>query len=261
MRFVILHYHFLKNAGTSIEELLHRSFGGYFTTIDTADRDGNVSEDALIELLSANPLLRAVSSHQLRYPVPQAPGYMFYDICFLRDPIDRVRSMYDYFRDKPAAGDPVSDLANRASLGEFVGELVQEAPWYVNDGQVNLLANGIANDAPTYADFERAVAQAMRCSFLGVVDCFAQSVAAGRSFLSPVFPELSSSPEAVNVSGGMEKTLEERIAGVREACGERLFQELVSLNELDARLVEIARSEVRRRAARAGVQTLTAPLV
>jgi hypothetical protein len=85
MRFVILHYHFLKNAGTSLENILHRSFGGYFTTIDTADRDGHVSNDELLALLHGNPLLKAVSSHQLRYPKPQVPGFLFFDVCFLRD--------------------------------------------------------------------------------------------------------------------------------------------------------------------------------
>ena len=43
MRFVILHYHFLKNAGMSIESILHRSFGSFFSSIDTEERDGHIA--------------------------------------------------------------------------------------------------------------------------------------------------------------------------------------------------------------------------
>jgi hypothetical protein len=247
MRFVILHYHFLKNAGTSIESILDRSFGGYFTTLDSPDRDGHVSNDQLLELLRGNPLLRAVSSHQIRYPMPRVPGFFFFDICFLRDPIDRIRSMYDYFRDKPAEGDAVSQLACESTLGAFIAGLVEQMPWYVNDAQVNLLANGIANDPPTAQDFDRAVAGMLRTSFLGVVDCIDRSLLAGQYFLRPIFPELNCASEAVNVSRGLESTLSGRIAKVKDACEPRVYEELLRLNSLDLKLLSLARAEVDRR--------------
>jgi len=247
MRFVILHYHFLKNAGTSIENILHRSFGGYFTTIDTQDRDGHVSNDALLASLQSNPLLKAVSSHQLRYPKPLVPGFLFFDVCFLRDPIDRIRSMYNYFREKPVAGDPVSEIASHSTLGDFIAHLVEQMPWHVNDAQVNLLANGIANDPPTEGDFERAAGVMLRTSFLGVVDRFHESLSAGHHFLRPIFPELNCVPEVANVSSGIGSTLLERIAKVREACESGVYAELLRLNALDSKLLSLARAEVDRR--------------
>ena len=123
MRFVILHYHFLKNAGMSIESILHRSFGSFFSSIDTPERDGHITEEALLDHLRRNPQLKAVSSHQIRYPVPHVAGFLFFDLCFLRDPFDRIRSIYDYFREKPSDGDPVSDFANRLPLGGFLAQL------------------------------------------------------------------------------------------------------------------------------------------
>ena len=51
-----------------------------------------MSTGALLALLNSNPHLKAVSSHQIRYPVPQVRGLMFFDLCFLRDPIDRILS-------------------------------------------------------------------------------------------------------------------------------------------------------------------------
>ncbi|MCL4402322.1 MAG: hypothetical protein M1436_06645, partial [Acidobacteria bacterium] len=120
MRCVILHYHILKNAGTAIEEVLDRNFGERLSRFDMTDRDGAVSRAELLSLLQGNPHLQAVSSHQIRYPVPEAAGFLFFDLCFLRDPIDRIRSMYDYFREKPSPGDPVSGFAESMSLGDFI---------------------------------------------------------------------------------------------------------------------------------------------
>jgi len=251
MRFVILHYHFLKNAGMTVEDILHRSFGAGFASIDTPDRDGHVSNEALLSLLESNPILKAVSSHQIRYPVPQVRGFVFFDLCFLRDPIDRLRSTYDYFREKPSAGDPVSESANQLSLGEFIAFLLREMPWYVADAQVNLLANGIVNDVPSPGDFERAVAKMLRTSFLGVVDRFEESLIAGWHFLRPVFPELDCAAEATNSTAGLESTLEKRREGVREACDSRVYSELLRLSALDCKLVDLARAEVTRRLRRA----------
>jgi hypothetical protein len=247
MRFVILHYHFLKNAGMTVEDMLRRSFGTNCMSIDTPDRDAEFTTDALVSLLIEKPALKAISSHQFRYPVPQIRGYMFFDLCFLRDPIDRVRSTYDYFREKPGAGDPISELASRTTLGEFIACLVREMPWWVNDTQVNLLANGIANDAPTFQDFERAVDRMLQVSFLGVVDRFQESLVAGEHFLQPVFPELAGRAEAANATAGLEATLEQRRAGVRDACDPEIYADLLELNVLDSRLLEMAREEVERR--------------
>jgi len=240
MRFVILHYHFLKNAGMSIESILHRSFGSFFCSIDTEERDGHITGEALLDHLRRHPLLKAVSSHQIRYPVPRVAGFLFFDLCFLRDPIDRVRSTYDYFREKPSVGDPVSDFANQLTLGGFIARLIEEMPWHINDAQVNLLANGIANDPPTRRDFERAVSKMLQTSFLGVVDRFNESLMAGQHFLRPVFPALDCSAEMENVSA-------KRAAGVHEACDPGVYAELVRLNAYDLKLVDLARAEVERR--------------
>ena len=119
LRFVILHYHILKNAGTTIENILDRNFGERFARLDTSDRDGRIEQADILAYLDEHQEVQALSSHQIHYPVPAAPGYIFFDLCFLRDPIDRLRSTYDYFRQRPAEGDPLSDAANSLGFGEF----------------------------------------------------------------------------------------------------------------------------------------------
>jgi hypothetical protein len=242
MRFVLLHYHIYKNAGMSVQEFLDRNFGERFCRLDTRDPNGRVDNTGLLAFLNGNDRLQAVSSHQIRYPVPAVPGLLFFDLVFLRDPLDRVRSMYDYARAKPVEGDPVSDLASRFDLGGFVEHLLSRMPQWVCDAQVDHLAGGAGRN-----ELERATRTILQSSLPGVVDCLEQSLAAGKFFLRPVFPGLRCAAPAVNVSRGLEGTVIERNRRLREACGNRLYAELEARNSLDLELVKRARAEVERR--------------
>ena len=247
MRFVILHYHIFKNAGSTIEEILDRSFGEGFARFDALEREARVPSADLLCALERNPHWKAVSSHQIRYPVPKASGLIFLDLCFLRDPIDRIRSMYDYLRRKPAHGDTISKLANEAELGEFIAGLIEHFPHYVENVQVNLLARGGDSDHPDEKDLRLAIDRMLKTSFLGVVDCFDKSVIAGQHFLSPVFPVLNCDHPPVNVSCGLGTSPAARIAKLRDACENRVYAELLKRNALDKELVGRARAEVERR--------------
>jgi hypothetical protein len=247
VRFIILHYHILKNAGTTVENILDRNFGGRFARLDTPDRDGRIEQAEILSYLGAHPRVQALSSHQIHYPVPVAPGYIFFDMCFLRDPMDRLRSTYDYFRQRPSAGDPLSDAANSLGFAAFFQCLIERFPEQVDNPQVNLLANGAADRETVPEDLEPAIKRMIQTSFLGVVDCFDQSMIAGQSLLRIVFPGLDCSYQPANVSRGIGGTLASRRAQFQEACGRAVYAELLRQNALDCRLVRAARAEVRRR--------------
>jgi hypothetical protein len=247
MRLVLLHYHIFKNAGSTIEEILEHSFGDRFAKHETAGWDGLISNTDMLEFLNARSSLRAFSSHQIRHPLPQVPGYLFFDICFLRDPIDRIRSIYFYFRRKPIPMYPISDLANRYQLGDFVAAMIQEFPLFVTNVQVNLLACGGHSDDPNTSDLEVALQRVHMTAFLGVVDCFDQSAKAGAYALRCAFPDLDCDRPPVHVFEGMAGTVESRAESVRQACRPEVFEELLRLNDLDRQLVDQARKEVMRR--------------
>jgi Sulfotransferase family len=191
--------------------------------------------------------VQALSSHQIHYPVPAASGYIFFDLCFLRDPIDRLRSTYDYFRQRPAEGDPLSDAANNMGFGEFFRCLLERFPEQVDNPQVNLLANGAADRETLPGDLAPAMKRMRQTSFLGVVDCFDQSMIAGQSLLRVIFPALDCSYQPANVSRGLGGTIESRRAQFEEACGKFVYAELLRRNALDEQLVEAARAEVGQR--------------
>ncbi|HLH43698.1 MAG TPA: hypothetical protein VKV74_11960 [Bryobacteraceae bacterium] len=235
MRCVLLHYHFFKNAGTTIEEILAHSFG-HFARLDNADPNRPISNSELLGFLERNPEIQAVSSHHIHYPVPQAKGFLFFDICILRDPIDRVYSMYGYFRKKPFSGYALSDLANRTEPGEFFTELVERAPFYVNDVQVNLVANGEWDRPPGEDDLERATRRMVASSFPGAVDCFLESLVAAEHTLKPIFPTLNCAQPPANASVG-------RRVPAKEVCPPAVYERLLELNQLDYELLRRTRSE------------------
>ena len=248
MRFVLLHYHILKNAGTTVENILQRNFGDKFARLDSLDPNAHIANSELLSFLTRNAHVKALSSHQAHYPRPVAPDTVFFDVCFLRDPIDRIRSVYDDFRKRVPGDDPLIELARESSLGEFAEQLVARHPHRANSPQVTLLANGGAYDHPPgETDLDRAVETMLKMSVVGVVDLFDESWVAGQYFLSPVFPSLDCAGVPVNVSRTEPGGLAARIGRFRAACGRRVYTQLLEMNALDYELVRRARAEVRRR--------------
>jgi hypothetical protein len=248
MRFVILHYHIFKNAGTAIENLLRSNFGARFAEFEGDGPDCQLSGRSLVAWLEQHPEIQAISSHQLRYPKPEAPGFVFFDLCFLRDPIDRIYSIYTFFRKHPPQPDPLSVVAHETTLGRFVAQLVERSPHLVNDVQVTMLAtDGAYLRPPSEADLARATETLLAMSFPGVADCFYESMVAGQYFWKPAFPEFDNAASPANVSREPGSTLESRLRAVRSACGKTLYEELERLNALDRELVRRARVEVARR--------------
>jgi hypothetical protein len=144
-------------------------------------------------------------------------------------------------------GEPASDLAQDQPIGGFIAGLVKDHTYRVASLQVNILANGIVNDPPVEADLIRATEVMLKTSFLGVVDCFQESLIAGQHFLRPVFPNLALAQQPANVSSSLEVAMQTRVDKFRQVCDADVFTELVRLNALDSELVNRARVEVRRR--------------
>lgn len=100
MRRVVAHLHLFKNAGTSVDASLERNFGRGWVKHDNP-HDGLVLTRAeLTTYLSDRPEIQAVSSHLLRPPLMHASdsetAITLDPIVFLRHPIDRIRSAYDF---------------------------------------------------------------------------------------------------------------------------------------------------------------------
>ncbi|MGB7762332.1 MAG: hypothetical protein WBL61_21035 [Bryobacteraceae bacterium] len=246
-RYVIVHYHVFKNGGSTIEHILEREFEGRFATVHGRDPDATLDAGDLAEFLEQYPGIAAVSSHHLRYPKPVSRRTVFFDCCFLRDPLARLYSTYNHFR----RSDPDSLHARWArSYGprEFAMRLIGEAPHLVSEVQVTQLANAGAFTRPADEwDLERATAVIREMAFPGVVEMFDESLVVAEYFLRPAFPTLRLEyiPQNVSLSAPPAP------AGSREywedLWGKELYGRLLRMNEMDLELVRRAKGEIRRR--------------
>jgi len=238
VRYVLVHYHIFKNAGSTVEYILAKAFGERFCGVHGPDTDSVLTGSELARFLEANPELEAVSSHHLKFPIPEIPRTVVIDCCFLRNPLDRVWSIYKYFNRIETANE-LGVRAKQMDAKSFAELLVRDYPQMVNDVQVNLLTNGgVYLRPPDQADFELAAHVVQRMSLLGIVELFDESMTAAEYYLRPVFPvKLHYVRQNASDANG----------DIRQLAGSKLYEQLAALNQLDLQLVDRAREEVLRR--------------
>ena len=102
-RKVLIHYHLFKNAGTSVDAILRRNFGHRWVNTEFPPRAQADHQEAVRRLILDNPNLAAVSSHTLMLPVPEIEGVEVFPILFVRHPLDRLKSAYEFERQQTTA--------------------------------------------------------------------------------------------------------------------------------------------------------------
>src|SRR5579864_3124537 len=94
-RVVLLHYHIFKNAGTTIDFVLRQNFGDKLVYLHGDSFNSVVSDVEMLDFLNKNPGIAAISSHHMRPPSPACTSFRFLEIIILREPQDRLCSIYD----------------------------------------------------------------------------------------------------------------------------------------------------------------------
>jgi hypothetical protein len=248
-RFVVLHYHIMKNAGSTLAAVLEREFAGSFLDLDSDCPNGLVTATELLDYLEAHPGVAALSSHQIRFPSIQSDTIVPFELCLIRHPLDRLESLYTYSLSHDDST-VISNLARRTELRGFISELVDGFPHFACNAQVTLIANGSRfTRPPDEDDLQRAIATIRKISLPGVVCRFDESMVTAEYFLRPAFPTLQLHYRIENATRPAARSMEEREHHLRQALGEDLFRELGILNELDLQLVRAAENELDRRIA------------
>jgi hypothetical protein len=104
-RHLILHYH-IKNAGTSLDRTLERNFGARWTALESPERGVRVLEPEFLDYVTRHPSLAAISSQAMAPLRSVTPGLATISILFLRHPIDRARSIWEFNQRQAAPAHP-----------------------------------------------------------------------------------------------------------------------------------------------------------
>lgn len=227
-RKIIVHYHAFKTAGTSIDFILESHFGRRWI-----EWEAEAAPEALAEFVSSRRKLVALSSHIALTRLPSLPGTTFFPIVFLRHPIDRIPSVYRFYRKHSRHQEPAAEMARRSSLAEYI-------EWQL--GFNRLLSNFYTarlaywKTTPEYQEqpqLDRALITLAELPFVGLTERFDQSVERLNAYLQPHFPGFQARPVRLNITRQGDASLDQRLADFRAAIGDPLYQRLLQENQDD----------------------------
>jgi hypothetical protein len=239
MRKVLVHYHLFKNAGTTIDGILERNFhGDALGHIEGPYPWSTVSPKEVLDYALSNPSLQAISSHQARLPLPQHPSITFLPILFLRHPIDRFASVYEFERRQPEDSmSPSVAIARNGGLAAFANWVVsRDATAVCRNFHVAHLASAqddMRAARVTHSDYLRALSNLKSLPFFGLVESFDKSLQHLQSVLRPHVGELNLDFTIENFNPQRKPTLDARLAYVESELGPSLYRELLEHNALD----------------------------
>ena len=246
-RFLIVHYHIFKNGGSTIASILEREFASDFATVHGPDDVSVLDQTSLADFVADHSAIQAISSHHLRYPKPILPNTVIFDCCFLRNPLDRLQSVYSYFQRIDSA-DPLCRLARQEHARSFFKKLIDSAPHLVSNVQVMMLAQGGAFTRPADTpDVDVAAEVVGKMAIPGVVEKFDESLIAAEYFLKPAFPRLKLDYLPQNVTRPLGASSADRQEWLKHSWGSDMYATLVQLNQCDLELCRRAECEVARR--------------
>lgn len=241
---ILIHYHIYKNAGSSIDRLLRENFGDHWTTCEQQSAVGITSCSHLKAFLETNPHVRAVSSHSARPPLP-TPSAL--PILFLRHPIDRARSVYDFARRD--ATQPDHNVARAGNFSEYVRYFLsrRDAGVVIRNYQVVHLSEAsfrcqhVQLAEANAGDMEYCKALLKGWGVFGLVRRFADSCELFSLCYTQEFPKLRLYDLQENASADTANNDEEAMSLARIELGDETFNRLVDANQLDLQLYEYAR--------------------
>ena len=242
-RQILVHYHIFKNAGTSIERSLDRLFGHQLYRCETDRPDGHLRPEDAHRLITGNPDLLAITSHQLHPPLPAGSSYAVFPLVVLREPISRVRSAYLFeWQRQLGLSEPKGSLAEYVEL-----KLDQAGPGVISDFQVYHLSKEWLDEGGFKRDDVDA-GLALATGFLeslpafGLVERFRESIDLINNELRRFYghDQVRLEYRHDNVTQGRGTSIETIHDLMRRDLGDDLFAALVARNRLDSKLYEWA---------------------
>ncbi len=242
MRAVIAHGHIFKNAGTTFDWSLQRSFADNF--LDHRD-DKQMRERGtrhVAELLEQNPQLQAISSHHLCHRMPQLPDGKIFPVYLLRHPIERIDSVYNFERRQQADTAGAQAAKEKSFAGYVAWRMQSGVPRTIRNYQTIYLAgvHNYSEDAEPGLDiFGMAMTAVRDTPVIGLVERYDESMVLMEHHLREYFPTLDLAYVRQNVSrrGFMERR-HNSVQSVLKRLGS-LQQTVIDNNSLDLAIYQL----------------------
>ena len=187
------------------------------------------------EWIVNNPNAKCFSSHTALLHVAQIENVKVLPVVFVRHPIDRIASVYN-FEKKQVAESFGAVLARNTDLAGYIEtRLSLRHDRQCRDFHTDRFAAMIAKEKGT--ELERALIAIQELPFIGIVERFENSLQRLESWLREEgFPEVVLKTLHKNVSRDTSKTLQMKLNEIEAKVGKKIFQKLQDENQGDMAL-------------------------
>ena len=249
MRQLLAHGHIFKNAGTTLDWSLQRSFGDGFLDHREDQRMREEGASLVLELLEQQPELKALSSHHLCWPLPASAEISISPVFMLRHPLARLQSVYQ-FEKRQEADTPGANKASQVGFRDYTAWRMQEdVGRTVRNYQVSYLG-GVRRSVRDRRINHQIMSLAMQTvteQLVGVVERYDESMVVFEYDLAEAFPGLDLSYLPQNQTQSLsEQSPDTVIANTLAELGD-LQQEVLDKNALDMALYQLARQRLQER--------------
>jgi hypothetical protein len=236
-RLVILHYHLFKNAGTSVDAILKKNFGKLWEDIEFLPPSQEDHARAILKFIAEHDDLLAISSHTLFCPPPVIADTDVLPIIFVRQPLKRLRSAYDFER-KQVADTAGAKLAKETDFAGYLRtRLSTSGDRSCRNFQAYRLARLLPDDGRP--ELERAFAALDQLPFVGLVEEFSKSMRKLKALVQPRIPSFQDF-EAWENSTSSKKHDDGRARplSLQEELGEETYAMALEANRNDIAVYE-----------------------
>ena len=231
----LIHYHIFKNSGSSVDALLSRYFGKDHVCIEGDSPNDVMSSKRLFARLQTIGDFKAVSTH-LGRPGPELSEYI--PVIFLRDPIDRARSVYRFIQQD--ATQPEHAALAHLSFRDFVDGVLtrDEGGSIIGNYQTMHLSDASFREDVRVGELELRQALALLSSWpvVGVARQFSLSLRRFNVVYGARFPGLFIRGPHVNATKAGYISDHHEWTEARLELGPALFNRLLEENALDLAL-------------------------
>ena len=240
-RDIIIHAHIFKNAGSTFDHTLKQNFADNFIE-HREDHLVRSNAGFLHQFLNANPKVQAFSSHSI-YHFPQSTDSLhLHSVYFLRHPIERIRSVYNFEKKQPEDASSGAAMAKKMNFKEYVDWRMQDSsPATIRNLQTIFLA-GIGHVGMKRHNIaELAMANLEKTPMHGVVDRYDESMIVLEDYLAPYFPQIDLSYVRRNVTDtDFDTSVEVKSQRLLDELPTDLARAVQEKNQLDMTLYQKA---------------------
>jgi len=225
-----------KNAGSSEDSILQHNFGDSWVEIE-GPNNKKLSPELMKEYILDNPKIKAISSHSAQVTIPKIPGVNIIPIFFFRQPIDRIRSSYEFER--------IQDSDMPGPIAAKEGDFAHYMAWRLSTPMMTQIVNFHAFRLKDFRVFttnreahlfrQRSVFALKNLPVVGLVERFNESMSRYSEIIKPHFPDFEVIPARSN-SMNIEDSIADKLKKFEESIGRHTYLNLVILNAIDLEL-------------------------